>query len=114
MLTLNVNWLAIVLATLASMALGMGWYMVLSRQWIIATGKKQEDLMGEGGSAVPFAFAAVSQFIMAYFIAVLTPAIMGEITNFNNAVTVGLYMWFGFIITAMVRSEEHTSELQSH
>ncbi len=102
MLTLDVNWLAIVLATLASMALGMGWYKVLSKQWVLATGKKQEDLMGAGGSAAPFAYAAVSQLVMAWFIAVLTPLLMGGIVDFNNAVLVGIYMWLGFIITAMV------------
>jgi len=102
MLTLDVNWMAIVLATLASVALGMGWYMILSKQWIIATGKKQEDLMSPGGNTVPFAFSAVSQLVMAYFIAVLTPPLMGGVTDLSNAVWVGVYMWLGFIITAMV------------
>ncbi len=102
MLTLDVNWMAIVLATLASMALGMGWYMILSKQWVLATGKKQEDLISPGGNAIPFVFAAAGQFIMAYFIAVLTPLVMGGVTDLNNALWVGVYMWVGFIITAMV------------
>jgi len=71
MLNLDVNWLAIVLATIASVALGMGWYMVLSKQWIAATGKRQEDLISPGGNAPPFFFAAACQLVMAYFIAVL-------------------------------------------
>jgi len=102
MLTLDVNWMAIVLATLASVALGMAWYMVLSRQWILATGKKKEELVGPDGRFAPFAFSTVSQFVMAYFIAVLTPAIMGGVTDLNNALSVAIYMWIGFIITAMV------------
>ncbi len=102
MLNFDVNWLAIVLATVASVALGMGWYMVLSKQWIAATGKRQEDLISPGGNAVPFAFSAVCQLVMAYFIAVLTPALMEGITDVNNAVLVGLYVWLGFIMTSMV------------
>ncbi len=102
MLNFDVNWLAIVLATVASVALGMGWYMVLSKQWIAATGKRQEDLVNPGGNAPPFFFAAACQLVMAYFIAVLTPALMEGITDINNAVLAGLYMWLGFIITSMV------------
>ncbi len=102
MLTLDVNWMAIMLATLASVALGMGWYMVLSSQWVLATGKKKEDLVGSDGRFAPFAFSSVSQLVMAYFIAVLTPAIMGGVTDLNNALRVAIYMWLGFIITAMV------------
>lgn len=106
MLHFDVSWLAVVLATVASMALGMGWYMVLSKQWIAATGKAQEDLMGSGGSAAPFVFAAICQLIMAYFIAILTPALMESVTAYN-AILVGVHMWFGFILTAMVLNHRY-------
>lgn len=102
----DVNWLAVLLATIASMALGMGWYMGLSKQWVAATGKKMEDLMGSGGSAAPFVFAAISQFIMAYFIAMLTQALLGE-TTITGAIIVGLHMWFGFILTSMVLNHRY-------
>jgi len=106
MLHFDVNWLAIVLATVASMALGMAWYMGLSKQWVAATGKSQDQLMGSGGSAMPFVFAAVCQLIMAYFIAMLTPTLMGEITAYG-AVLVGVHMWFGFILTSMVLNHRY-------
>lgn len=106
MLDLDVNWIGILLATVASMALGMAWYMGLSKQWVAATGKKQEDLMGSGGSAAPFVFAAISQFIMACFIAVLTPALMDE-TSVSTAITLGVMMWFGFILTSMVLNHRY-------
>lgn len=106
MLRFDVNWLSIALATVASMALGMGWYMVLAKQWVAATGKKQDELMGSGGSTTPFVFAAICQFVMAYFIAVLTPALMG-VTDLNGAVTVGVSMWLGFIITSMVLNHRY-------
>ena len=102
----DVNWLAVLLATVASMALGMGWYMGLANQWIKATGKARDDLMGSGGSAVPFAFAAVCQLIMAYFIAMLTEALIGE-TTIAGAVIIGVHMWFGFILTSMVLNHRY-------
>jgi len=107
MFSTDVNWMAIILATLASVALGMGWYMVLSKQWVAATGKKEDELMGSGGSAVPFVFAAISQVIMAWFIAFLTPALRDGVTDLNGAVTVGVAMWFGFILTAMVLNHRY-------
>lgn len=102
----DVNWIAIVLATVASMALGMAWYMGLSKQWVKATGKPQDELMGSGGSAAPFAFAAVCQLVMAYFIAMLTQALMGE-TAVTGAIIVGVHMWFGFILTSMVLNHRY-------
>ena len=109
MLTLSVNWVSIVLAVVASMALGMGWYMVLSKQWIAATGKKEDELMGTGGSALPFVFAAICQLVMAYFIVILTPAIMGGVTDVTNAVTVGIMLWAGFSLTTMVINHRYQS-----
>lgn len=107
MLHFDVNWLAIILATVASMALGMAWYMGLSRQWVEATGKKAEDIKRDsGGSATPFIIAAICQLVMAYFIAVLTPALTGSL-DWYNGMLVGAHMWLGFIITSMVLNHRY-------
>jgi len=103
-----VNWLGVVLAVVASMALGMVWYMVFSKQWIKATGKKENELLGaSGGAAVPFVWAAASQLIMAYFIALLTGALFPDGLSIYNAVLVGVHMWFGFILTSMVLNHRY-------
>lgn len=108
MVHFDVNWLAIILATIASMALGMIWYMTLAKQWIAATGKKEEELMGSGGkSPSPFVFAAVCQFVMAYFISVLTPPLMGGVVDPYNGAVVGITVWAGFIMTAMVLNHRY-------
>jgi len=104
---LAVNWLAVVLAMIASMALGAAWYMGLSKQWIAATGKTEKQIMaGSGGPATPFIWAAGCQLIMAYFLALLTPALMGEITVYNG-ILVGVHMWLGFIITSMILNHRY-------
>jgi hypothetical protein len=97
---LNVNWLAVVLAMIASMALGAAWYMGLSKQWLEATGKTIEDIKsGSGGQVTPFIWGAAMQLVMAYFLALLTPMVMGEVT-IGNAVILGIHIWAGFMVTA--------------
>lgn len=104
---LNVNWLAVVLAMIASMALGAAWYIILSRQWLAATGRSMEQITsGSGGQAAPFIWGAVMQLVMAYFLALLTPVILGEM-SVANAVIVGLHLWAGFIMTSMILNHRY-------
>ncbi|MBU1174183.1 MAG: DUF1761 domain-containing protein [Alphaproteobacteria bacterium] len=105
---LDVNWLGIILATIASMALGMAWYMGLSKQWMAALGKTAEDIKA-GGTVSPFVWAAAAQFVMAYFIAKLTPAVMGELT-WVTGLAMGAHVWVGFIITAMVLNHRYQGQ----
>ena len=98
----SVNWIAIVVATIASMALGAGWYMVLARQWMGALDKTREQIMGQsGGSVMPFVIAALMQLIMAYSLALFIPALMGT-TNVVNGLIVGFHVWLGFVVTSMI------------
>ncbi len=104
---LDVNWLAVVLAMIASMALGAAWYMGLSKQWLAATGKTTEEIMaGSGGQATPFVWGAAMQLVMAYFLALLTPMILGEV-SIANAVSVGVHIWLGFLITSMILNHRY-------
>ena len=92
---------------IASMALGAAWYMGLSKQWIAATGKTTEQIMaGSGGQATPFIWGAAMQLIMAYFLALLTPMILGEM-SVSNAVVVGIHLWIGFIMTSMILNHRY-------
>ncbi len=99
MLSLSVNWLAIVLATVASMALGAAWYMGLAKQWMAAAGMRKEDV--EKPDPTPFIISALCQLVMAYFLAVLIPVLAGA-TNVGNGLLIGFYMWLGFVITSMI------------
>jgi hypothetical protein len=98
-----VNWLAIILATVASFAFGAAWYMGLSKQWLAALGKTAAEL--QVGNT-PFIWSVVVELVMAYFIALLTPALMGEITVLGGAI-VGAHMWFGFVLTSMILNHRY-------
>ncbi|MHB1109278.1 MAG: DUF1761 domain-containing protein [Devosia sp.] len=99
-----VNWLAVVVATVASMALGFGWYMLLTKQWMAAVGKTKEELQPNDPS--PYVWSVVVQFVMAYFIALLTPALFGS-TNVANGILCGVHMWLGFVITSMILNHRY-------
>jgi hypothetical protein len=105
----EVNWLAIVLATVASMALGMAWYVALGRQWVAATGRSQEQTMGAGGRTTPFIWAAACQLVIAYFIAVMTPTVMGE-TSPTSGALFGAQIWLGFIVTSMIINHRYQNQ----
>jgi hypothetical protein len=97
----SVNWLAIVVATVASMALGFGWYMVLANQWMAAINKTREQIMTSGGGATPYILAALMQLVMAYSLALFIPRLMGA-TTVSNGLIVGFHAWLGFVITSMI------------
>ena len=107
MLGFDVNWIAIILAVVASMALGMIWYMGLAKQWVAATGKSEKQLQVTGGSATPFIYAAGCQLVMAFFIANLTPALMDGVLNAYNGALVGVQLWFGFILSSMILNHRY-------
>jgi hypothetical protein len=98
----SVNWLAIIVATIASMALGFVWYMALANQWMAALDKSRDEVMAGGGNpATPFIISALMQLVMAYFLALFTPRLMGSI-DVNNAVITGFHLWLGYVITSMI------------
>jgi Protein of unknown function (DUF1761) len=99
----TVNWLAIIVATVASMLLGVGWYMTLSKQWLAAIGKTQEQL---DPSPAPYIIGTLCQLVTAYFIAVFTASIFEAVT-LANAVQVGVLGWLGFIITSMILNHRY-------
>lgn len=113
----DVNWLAVLLATVGSMVLGMGWYSGLGKQWMNALGKTREELMPDGKpSPMPFIIAAVCQLIMAYFLLLLTRTILdSSATDIQiwDAVMVGAHMWFGFILTSMVLNHAYQGQKMS-
>ena len=107
---LDVNWLAVLLATIASMALGAAWYMGLSRQWLAATGKTAEEIKAQSGAdATPFIWSALMQLVMAYFLALLTPRIVGEVTIASTMI-VGIHLWAGFMVTSMVMNQRYEGQ----
>ncbi|MGV8833116.1 MAG: DUF1761 domain-containing protein [Devosia sp.] len=99
-----VNWLAVILATVVAWAFGAAWYMVLARQWVASIGKKMEDI--DRADYRPYLWSVLCIFIMAYFVALLTP-LLTEAISVTNGLIVGAHMWLGFVITSMVLNHRY-------
>ncbi len=101
---LAVNWLAIVLATVASMALGAAYYGVLSAQWLAASGRTKEDI--DPKDFMPYVWSVIVQLVMAYFLAVLTPPLAGAMT-IGHGLQIAFLMWLGFVATSMILNHRY-------
>ena len=98
----GINYLAVLVATVAGFAFGAAYYMTLSRPWLAAMGKTREELAAAGKrSPVPLIVSIVALLIMAWVLAGgighLGP---GQVT-LRNGVISGLFMWLGFVITTL-------------
>jgi hypothetical protein len=97
---LTVNYLAVLVATIAGFATGAIWYTVLfSKMWLKATGINPADMGDKGMSPVPFIVSIVSNALMAWVLAVI-------VTRFGNVsigggICAGFMAWLGFVLTTI-------------
>ena len=92
-----INYIAVIVATVAGFAVGSVWYMVLGKQCMAALGKGSSEFKP---SPEPFVISLVAQFVMAW---VLAGSIghLGVVTPRTGIIT-GLILWGGFVATTMV------------
>ena len=90
------NWLAIIIATVAAMVIGFLWYgPIFGKSWMALTGRG----MGEGGSPGPlYALTALAAFIEAIALNWFINE-TGWTTGAGGAL-IGLYASLGFVATA--------------
>jgi hypothetical protein len=97
----NINWLAVLLAFVASMVIGFVWYLpaVLGNRWMAAIGKTEEDLKNISGGAgiwVPMMLAAA---LTAILLAVLISKL-----ELDNALAGG---FFALVLAVVFRAGGH-------
>jgi hypothetical protein len=97
----NINWLAVLLAFVASMVIGFVWYLpaVLGNRWMAAIGKTEEDLKNISGGAgiwVPMMLAAA---LTAILLAVLISKL-----DLDNALAGG---FFALVLAVVFRAGGH-------
>ncbi|MGV3491340.1 MAG: DUF1761 domain-containing protein [Devosia sp.] len=99
----EVNWVAIIVATIAGFAVGAVWYTTLGKQWMAAIGKTREQL---NAGPLPYVFGIAVEAVMAYFMAVVIAALFGEV-NVWNGLLAGAHMWLGFIMPPMILNHRY-------
>lgn len=96
MLSVHVNYLAVLISAAVYMAVGMLWYSkaLFAKEWTKLTGKSQSDMKGSQ-KAMGFAIltSLLTAFVLARFI-----TISGESTALGGA-KIGLWLWLGFVAT---------------
>jgi hypothetical protein len=97
----QINWLAVALAFISSMAIGFVWYMpaVLGNRWMAAIGKTEEDLKSIGGGAGIWVPMMVAAALTAILLAVLISKL-----GLDNALAGG---WFALVLALVFRVGGH-------
>jgi hypothetical protein len=100
-----VNYLAIIIAALAGLGLGLIWRTVMLKPWLAARGKTKADIEGRG-LVLPFLTTFVALLVMAWMLAGVM-AHMGQVTVRGGLIT-SFLVWLGFVITVIGVSHAFT------
>ena len=100
----EVNFLAVLVATMASFVVGWAWYspLLFVKPWMKLRGQDWEKATADG-MKMPYGIMAVefvTTLIMAYFIAQFA-AWVGAVTLLGGLV-LGFWIWLGFFATTML------------
>lgn len=93
------------LAAVLSFAFGGIWYGLLSRQWMAALGRTEDEIKSGGGpSPVPFIITFLAQLVMAWVLAglILHLTRAGIPATLRSGMITAALAWFGFVLAPLV------------
>lgn len=100
----SINWLAVVLATVAAMAIGYVWYGPLfGKQWMKLVGMTKKDI--EKASWTPMYVMLVMAFIQAYILShfiIYASYFYPDLSGVVLGLITGFWAWVGFSGVAIV------------
>lgn len=100
---MEVNFLAVLLAAIASMVLGSLWYgPVFGKQWMMMAGISEEKMKAGGKNAMIAAMVTgfITSLVTAYVFATFLRYV-GEMTV-QSGLTLGFWVWLGFFATTQL------------
>ncbi len=113
----EVNYLAVLTATVAAWFFGALWYTALSKRWVAALGKTMEQLKAEGETRSRFAniFPFILSFIAEFIMAIMLYGIMTHsgLFGLRAGMISGVLIWAGFVITTH-GGQQCLSDAQGH
>ncbi len=105
MLFSGIDYIAVLVAGIASYAFGSVYYMALAKPWMAAVGKTEEEFKS-GSSPRVFIVAFIAQLVMAFMLAGVVGHLVlaegGAVVTLGNGLITALCIWFGFILMAML------------
>jgi Protein of unknown function (DUF1761) len=99
----GINYLAVLIAAVASWLVGAVWYMALAKPWLAAIGITAEQIHERRkgpGAFLPFVYALLANVIIAWVLGGLLGH-LGQLTLRNGALS-GLFCWGGFVFPTML------------
>ncbi|MBM3939360.1 MAG: DUF1761 domain-containing protein [SAR202 cluster bacterium] len=95
----DVNWLAVIVATLVAFALGAAWYGVFAGPWMAAIGMNREQIRARSReNRYAYAVTAVAAFVGMVAVAVFVGAAGAD--SLVEGVIVGAVAGVGFVATS--------------
>ena len=92
--TVEINYLAVLVAAVINMVVGAIWYspVLFAKDWSKLTGRKANE-MGDGSTSyvITFAGALLQAYILTHFV-----SYSGAVTAVEGAMT-GFWLWLGFV-----------------
>jgi hypothetical protein len=98
----GLNYWAVLAAAIGSFIFGAVWYSALSKPWMAAVGKTEEDI--KSSTSMPFLFVItfLALLLMAWVLAGLIGHLgQGQVTVRNGVIS-GAFAWLGFVLTTIV------------
>ncbi|RPI15910.1 MAG: DUF1761 domain-containing protein [Ignavibacteriae bacterium] len=97
----SINLLAVLLAAIINMVLGMLWYspFMFGKLWMTSIGKTDEELKNNSPGPL-YMINTIASLVMAYVLAHFVNYL--QATNVVQGAQVGFWIWIGFIVTALI------------
>jgi Protein of unknown function (DUF1761) len=98
MKSVDINYVAVVVAAIVPMVLGALWYspILFADRWMRAVGRTREEL---GDANLGYALSAVAALVTSYALARIMR--WAEVDDLWNGALVGLLVWVGFVATVL-------------
>lgn len=100
------NLLAVVVAGVASLAVGMLWYneKLMGKEWMRLLGltKKEMHEAMHKSKGNRYLFALLSALVMSYVLALVLEEVL--VTTLWESISVALVLWVGFVVTVKMSS----------
>lgn len=92
--SVDIHWLAVIVAAIVNMVVGAVWYSkpLFAKEWSKLTGRKMEDM---GGGGMGYGVAAVGALIQAWILAHFV--VYAGSTTFWKGLVTGFWLWLGFV-----------------
>jgi len=95
----TIDWVGVIVATVAAMVIGGLWYGPLfGKQWLTLMGKTREEGMAGGG--LGYLIAALGAFMTAIVLTYVTQ--WATANGFGEGALVGVVAWAGFVLSTVV------------